>query len=195
MNTYETVFIVRPDLPQEELDKELEFYKNNIEQNGGKIIKVEPWGKQTMAYDIENFREGVYFLIQFEADTEYHKELDRRFRYNENVMRFVVVHIDGKKFKLNPKKDTSGPKRFGKKPGGPRKPREDAEKSETTGESAEAPAAKEAAAPAETKAAAPAEAKAEAPAEAKAEAPAEAKAEAPAEPAVETKEEEAEKSE
>ena len=115
MNTYETVFIVRPDLQQEELDKELEFYKNNIEQNGGKILKVEPWGKQTMAYDIENFREGVYFLIQFEADTEYHKELSMRFRYNENVLRFVLVCIDEKKFKLNPKRDTSGPKRYGKK--------------------------------------------------------------------------------
>ncbi|MGD9807654.1 MAG: 30S ribosomal protein S6 [Deferribacterales bacterium] len=144
MNTYETVFIVRPDLQQEELDKELEFYKNNIEQNGGKILKVEPWGKQTMAYDIENFREGVYFLIQFEADTEYHKELTMRFRYNENILRFVLVCIDEKKFKLNPKRDTSGPKRYGKKPGGPRKPREEAEQSETTEETPEAPEAPEA---------------------------------------------------
>jgi len=173
MNTYETVFIVRPDLPQEELDKELEFYKDNIEQNGGKIIKVEPWGKQVMAYDIENFREGVYFLIQFEADTQYYKELGLRFRYNENVMRFVIVHIDEKKFKLNPKRDTSGPKRYGKKPSGPRKPREDAEQSETTEAKAEeAP-------------------KAEAP---KAEAPAEKPAPAPEAPAVDKKEEEAEKS-
>jgi len=165
MNTYETVFIVRPDLQQEELDKELEFYKNNIEQNGGKILKVEPWGKQIMAYDIENFREGVYFLIQFEADTEYHKELSMRFRYNENVLRFVLVCIDEKKFKLNPKRDTSGPKRYGKKPSGPRKPREEAEQSETTEETKEV----------------------------KAEAPA-APAEAPEAPAAETKEEEAEKS-
>ncbi len=44
MKTYETVFIVRPDLAQEDLDKELEFYKNNIEQHGGKIIKVELGG-------------------------------------------------------------------------------------------------------------------------------------------------------
>ncbi len=174
MKTYETVFIVRPDLAQEDLDKELEFYKNNIEQHGGKIIKVEPWGgKQTMAYDIENFREGVYFLIQFEAETDYHKELELRYRYNENVMRSVVVAIDEKKFKLNPKRDTSGPKRYGKKPGGTRRPREDAEKSETT-EATPAPAEEAAPAPAPEAAPAPAEAKAE--------------------PAVETKEEEAEKS-
>jgi len=138
MNTYETVFIVRPDLPQEELDKELEFYKNNIEQHGGTILKVEPWGKQSMAYEIDNFREGVYFLIQFEANTDYNDEINMRFRYNENVMRYVVVAIDDKKFKLNPKRDTSGPKRYGKKPGGvTRKSREDAEKSETTEDSAE----------------------------------------------------------
>jgi len=155
MNTYETVFIVRPDLPQEELDKELEFYKNNIEQNGGKILKVEPWGKQTMAYDIEDFREGVYFLIQFEADADYHLELNKRFRFNENVLRFVLVAIDEKKFKLNPKRDTSGPKRYGKRPGGTRRPREEAEKSETTEAKAEAPA-KEAAPEAPAKEAAPA---------------------------------------
>jgi small subunit ribosomal protein S6 len=141
MNTYESVFIVRPDLPQEELDKELEFYKNNIEQNGGKILKVEPWGKVTMAYAIENFNEGVYYLIQFEASNEYHEELNKRFRYNENVLRFIVVKIDEKKFKLNPKKDTSAPKRFGKRPGGPRRSREDAEKQpEATEKKAEAPA-------------------------------------------------------
>ena len=131
MNTYETVFIVRPDLQQEELDKELEFFKSNIEQNGGKIIKVEPWGRVSMAYAIENYSEGYYFLIQFEADENYPDELTKRFRYNENVLRHVVVAIDEKKFKLNPKKDT-GTKRYTKKPGY-RKPREDGEAAEMEG--------------------------------------------------------------
>jgi len=170
MNTYETVFIVRPDLPQEETDQVLEFVKNNIEQHGGKILKVEPWGKQTMAYDIENFKDGYYFLIQYEADENYNNELTLRYRYNESILRHVIVAIDEKKFKLNPKRDTSGPKRFGKKPGGvTRKSREEkaeaeraeaekAEKSETTEAAeevkAEAPAPEapkaEEAAPAET---------------------------------------------
>lgn len=134
MNTYETVFIVRPDLQQEELEKELEFYKNNIEQNGGRIIKVEPWGKVAMAYSIENYSEGYYYLIQFESEHTYPDELTIRFRYNENVLRFVIVAIDEKKFKLNPKKDT-GAKRFSKKPG-VRRARDDEEASD----SAEAPA-------------------------------------------------------
>lgn len=125
MNTYETVFIVRPDLQQDEIEKELEFYKNNIEQNGGRIIKVEPWGRVTMAYAIENYAEGYYYLIQFEADEKYPDELTKRFRYNENVLRFVIVAIDEKKFKLNPRRD-SGTKRYTKKPG-VRKPREDGE--------------------------------------------------------------------
>jgi small subunit ribosomal protein S6 len=129
MNTYETVFIVRPDLQQDEIEKELEFFKGNIEQNGGKIIKVEPWGRVTMAYAIENYAEGYYFLIQFEADINYPEELTKRFRYNENVLRFVIVAIDDKKFKLNPKKDT-GAKRYVKKPGA-RKPREGEEGEES----------------------------------------------------------------
>lgn len=139
MNTYETVFIVRPDLTQEELDKELEFYKNNIEQNGGRIIKVEPWGKVTMAYAIENYVDGFYYLIQFEAEHTYPDEIAKRFRYNENVLRYVVVAIDEKKFKLNPKKDT-GAKRFAKKPG-VRRPREDDERSDSEEAMTEEPAA------------------------------------------------------
>ncbi|MGE4317293.1 MAG: 30S ribosomal protein S6 [Deferribacterales bacterium] len=141
MNTYETVFIVRPDLQQDELEKELEFYKNNIEQNGGKIIKVEAWGRVTMAYSIENYAEGYYYLIQFEASENYPDELTIRYRYNENVLRFVIVAIDEKKFKLNPKKDT-GAKRFAKKPG-VRRPREDDEKSDSDDVVVDAPEGEE----------------------------------------------------
>jgi len=104
MNTYETVFIVRPDLQQDEIEKELEFFKGNIEQNGGKIIKVEPWGRVTMAYAIENYAEGYYFLIQFEADINYPDELTKRFRYNENILRFVIVAIDDEKIQTQPQK-------------------------------------------------------------------------------------------
>jgi len=114
MRPYETVFIVRPDMTQEEVDQVLEFYKDNITKNGGEIVKVDPWGKQTMAYEIENVREGYYFLIQYNADENYNDELERRYRYSEDVLRFVIVQLDEKKFKAAPKKDAA-PRR-GRKP-------------------------------------------------------------------------------
>jgi small subunit ribosomal protein S6 len=124
--TYETIFIVRPDLSQEEVDSTLEFFKGNIEQHGGEILKVEPWGKLTMAYEIEDYREGFYFLIQYTASGNYNDELEKRYRYNEDVLRFSIVKIDEKKFKLKPRKDPAPrPDRKGRKPVNPRKPKDD----------------------------------------------------------------------
>lgn len=134
MVTYETIFIVRPDLSQEEVDANLEFFKGNIEQHGGEIIKVEPWGKVAFAYEVEDFREGHYFLIQFNADANYNEELEKRYRYSEDVLRFSIVRVDEKKFKLKPKKDpVARPDRKGRKVN-PRKPREERDDRPSYGE-------------------------------------------------------------
>ncbi|MGA1846395.1 30S ribosomal protein S6 [Deferribacter abyssi] len=100
MRTYETLFIVKSDLSQEDAIEVFDSFKENITKNGGKIIHEEIWGKRTLAYKIEKYTEGYYFLINFEAEPTYPKELERRFKLNENVIRFIVVKIDGKKFKL-----------------------------------------------------------------------------------------------
>ncbi|KAA0257696.1 30S ribosomal protein S6 [Deferribacter autotrophicus] len=100
MRVYETLFIVKPDLSQEDAIKVFESFKENITNNGGKIINEEVWGKKTLAYKIQKFSEGYYFLINFEAEPTYPKELERRLKLNESVIRFIVVKIDGKKFKL-----------------------------------------------------------------------------------------------
>jgi len=153
MRTYETIFIVRPDVTTEEAEGILEFFKSNITDNGGEVLTVEPWGKIQMAYEIENFREGIYYLIQFKANEDYITELQRRYRYNEQVLRFIVVHLDEKKFKAKPKKDPV--QRPGRKPRrdddrgerGERKPREEAPKKEEAPKAdapkAEAPKAEE----------------------------------------------------
>ena len=105
MRTYETVFIIKPDLGPEALNEQIEFYKENITKNGGEILSVEPWGKLTLAYKVERYSEGVYVLIQFNADIAYIAELERRYKFNENVLRHAIVMIDEKKFKLKPRKE------------------------------------------------------------------------------------------
>ena len=106
MRTYETVFVLKPNLTAEEQTKHLDFYKDNIVNHGGEILSVEVWGKQTLAYPIENQTEGIYILIQFKAENGYTgEELEKRFKFNEDVMRYVVVMIDEKKFKLKPRKE------------------------------------------------------------------------------------------
>ena len=105
MRTYETVFVMKSDLGADAQNEHIEFYKENITKNGGEIIAVEPWGKLTLAYKIKNFSEGFYTLIQFKAETTYIDELEKRYKFNEDVLRYVVVMIDEKKFKLKPRKD------------------------------------------------------------------------------------------
>jgi small subunit ribosomal protein S6 len=96
---------MKPDLSAEVQNGHTEFYKENITKNGGEIIAAESWGKLTLAYKIDGFSEGVYTLIQFKATTSYVLELEKRYKFNEDVLRFVVVMIDEKKFKLKPRKD------------------------------------------------------------------------------------------
>ena len=105
MRTYETMFILKPDLGPEALSEQIEFYKENITKNGGEILTVEPWGKLTFAYKLDRYSEGVYVLIQFNADIAYIAELERRYKFNENVLRHIIVMIDEKKFKLKPRKE------------------------------------------------------------------------------------------
>jgi len=96
---------MKPDLAADVQNGHVEFYKENITKNGGEIIAVVPWGKLTLAYKVKGCSEGVYTLIQFKADTSYVMELEKRYKYNEDIIRYAVVMIDEKKFKLKPRKD------------------------------------------------------------------------------------------
>jgi len=122
LRIYETVFVMKSDLSSEVQKGHIDFYKESITKNGGEIIAVDSWGKLNLAYKIKNFSEGIYTLIQFKADTAYITELEKRYKFNEDVLRYAVVMIDEKKFKLKPRKD---PVKRERKPG--RKPEDPAE--------------------------------------------------------------------
>ncbi len=105
MRLYETVFVVNPELPLKDAQDLSEKFQDIIKKNAGEIVNTETWGKLRLAYDVHGHKEGLYFLIQFNADTELLPELERRFKYDDNVMRHAIVHLDGKKFKLRKKSD------------------------------------------------------------------------------------------
>lgn len=106
MRTYETIFILKSSLTTEEQEKHIEFYKENITSHSGELVKVDVWGKQALAYPIEKQTEGFYVLIQFKAESSYiNNELEKRYQFNEDVLRYVIVMLDEKKFKLNPRKE------------------------------------------------------------------------------------------
>ena len=91
MRKYETIFILHPSLDEEAVKANIEKFKGVIENGGGTIENVDFWGKRKLAYEIAKVNEGFYTLINFEANTELPKELDRVFRITDSVIRHIVV--------------------------------------------------------------------------------------------------------
>ena len=91
MGKYETIFILHPSLDEEAVKANIEKFKGVIENGGGTVENVDFWGKRKLAYEIAKVNEGFYTLINFEANTELPKELDRVFRITDGVIRHIVV--------------------------------------------------------------------------------------------------------
>lgn len=94
MRIYEEMFIVRPDITDEELDPLLEQVKSIITTGGGTVDKVDKWGVRKLAYRIEKKAEGFFVLVQFQAPNALISELERRLRVNDDVMKYMTVRID-----------------------------------------------------------------------------------------------------
>ena len=95
MRVYEELFIVKPDAPEEEIDAFAESLRSLITTAGGTLDKLEKWGKRKLAYRVGRYNEGAYVLLQFttpKADTV--KELERRLRVTDLVIKFLTVRID-----------------------------------------------------------------------------------------------------
>lgn len=97
MRTYETMFILRPDLEEEKLNSLVERFKNLIADRGGEVLKTNLWGKRNLAYEIRKFREGYYVIMQFKGDGEITKELERVYRITDEVLRFIIITLEEKK--------------------------------------------------------------------------------------------------
>jgi small subunit ribosomal protein S6 len=94
MRIYEELFIVKPEVPEEEIDVFIEQMKGHIAHAGGTVDKVEKWGKRRLAYKVEKHKEGSYVLLQFTAGAEAVKEVERRLRVADQVIKFLTVRID-----------------------------------------------------------------------------------------------------
>lgn len=93
MNKYEVMFIAKP-LEDAEVDPIAEFVSNLIKKNGGNVEKVDRWGKRHLAYPVKKQADGNYVLINFEADPEVIKEIDRVMKIQEDILKHLIVKID-----------------------------------------------------------------------------------------------------
>lgn len=115
MRIYEELFIVRPDATDEEVDPVIDQLKNVITQAGGTVDKTEKWGVRRLAYRVMKYNEGQYVLLQFTAKTEAVKEIERRLRVADLVLKFLTVRID-EKLKRIEKRRKAREKRAARKP-------------------------------------------------------------------------------
>ncbi len=92
MRKYETLFILHPSLEEEAVKAGIEKFKGVIENGGGVVDNVDFWGKRKLAYEINKVNEGYYTLINFSANPELPKELDRIFRISDSVIRHLIVN-------------------------------------------------------------------------------------------------------
>jgi small subunit ribosomal protein S6 len=94
MRIYEELFIAKPDAPDEEVDQFVEQLRTHLTNSGATVDKVDKWGKRRLAYKVDKYREGSYVLFQFSAGPDTVKELERRLRVSDLVIKFLTVRID-----------------------------------------------------------------------------------------------------
>ena len=94
MNKYEVMFIVRPDMEEAEIKKTAEDMKKVLTDNKAKLLEEKPLGQKELAYEINKFKTGYYYLYVVEAETAATKEFDRVARINESLLRHLVVKVE-----------------------------------------------------------------------------------------------------
>ncbi|MBU3911721.1 MAG: 30S ribosomal protein S6 [Candidatus Omnitrophica bacterium] len=93
MNKYEAMFVLKPDLGKEDLDKVLSHVQDNITKNKGSIDEVKEWGRNKLAYPIEKHKEGIYYLVNFQIDPGTISAIKRVFTLNESILRSLVTKV------------------------------------------------------------------------------------------------------
>jgi small subunit ribosomal protein S6 len=99
--TYELMFIVRPDMTDEDLDKLISTLESAVTSASGKFVKVEKMGKRRLAYTVRRFHDGIYVLLTVEGGGVVMHELERRLRVTEPVIKFLTVRIDEEQKRLD----------------------------------------------------------------------------------------------
>jgi len=94
MRRYELMLVLRPDSPDERAQAVIDRTTRQVVAAGGQIVKVAPWGRRRLAYQIDRYREGSYHIIVFEAPSEAILELEHGLLITEDVLRHLLTRQD-----------------------------------------------------------------------------------------------------
>ncbi len=94
MRNYEFVFIIKPGLEEEENNALVTKFEDIIKNGSGEITKLDRWGKRRLAYEINDFKEGYYVQILFQAANEVVHEIERVLNIQDNIIRHLLIKIE-----------------------------------------------------------------------------------------------------
>jgi small subunit ribosomal protein S6 len=98
---YELMFIVRPDMADEDLEKLVSTLESTVTASAGTVKAIDRMGKRRLAYVVRKFREGIYILMTIEGPGTVMHELERRLRVTEQVIKFLTVRVDEEQKRLD----------------------------------------------------------------------------------------------
>ena len=94
LKKYESMILISPAMNEESVKAENANVQTFIKENGGEVLNTDEWGKKRLAYEIQNAREGYYFVNYFNFEPAKATELDRYFKLNENIIRYNILLKD-----------------------------------------------------------------------------------------------------
>ena len=103
MNKYEVVYIIDPAVEDEARKTLIARFNELITGNGGSVDKVEEWGRKRLAYAIDYKTEGYYVLVNFQAEADLPKELERNLQISDSVIRYQVIKLIERKVGIKPR--------------------------------------------------------------------------------------------
>ena len=94
MQQYESIFIVRPSLSDEDTAKIIDKMKGVVEKSGATVLKSENWGRKKLAYEVKRERKGTFVYLNFRAAGNVVDELERSYRLEDSVLKFLTVRVE-----------------------------------------------------------------------------------------------------
>lgn len=94
MALYEHIFLARQDLSGAQVDELIQNYKTLLEDNGGKVGRIENWGLKTLTYRMKKNRKAHYALLDIDAPAPAVQEMERQMRINEDILRYMTVSVE-----------------------------------------------------------------------------------------------------
>ena len=103
MNKYELIYVIDTAMEESARNELIARFNGMIEEDGGKVQKVEEWGKRRLAYTVNYKNEGYYVLVNFTANPELPREIERVMQINESILRYLTVKVEEKRSNVKPR--------------------------------------------------------------------------------------------